>query len=75
VTDEDHFDEHEEPSDGIRADIAVLKAKVRMLSWLVKNELVSKYEFAPVKLIAFGIAGLVISSVLVAVLSYVLRKV
>lgn len=54
--------------------IAVLQAKVRMLTWLFKNELVSKHQFEPVKLIAFGLAGVIISSVLIAVLSYVLKK-
>jgi hypothetical protein len=52
--------------------VAVLQAKMRLVSYLIRHDLVTRYEFAPVKLIAFGIAGLVITSVLVAILSYVL---
>jgi uncharacterized membrane protein len=58
----------------LRTRVAVLEAKVRLLAESTKNELVSRHEFAPVKLIAYGIAGLVISSVLAALLSYILRK-
>ena len=56
-----------------RAAIAVLQAQVRMISYVIRHDLVNRYEFAPVKLIAFGIAALVISSVLVGLLSYVVK--
>jgi hypothetical protein len=69
------FEEKEDNSRGsLRTQVAVLNAKVRMLTWLFKNELVTKHEFTPVKLIAFGIAALVISTVLVALLSIIIRK-
>jgi len=61
-----------EDSKNLHAAVAVLQAKMRMVSYLIRHDLVTRYEFAPVKLIAFGIAGLVITSVLVAILSYVL---
>jgi hypothetical protein len=69
----DDEDSADEPRD-VNSAIAVLQAKVRLLTYLFKHELVSKHEFEPVKLIAFGFAGLIITSVIVAVLSYVLRK-
>jgi len=74
-TEDDDFFEDESPKRSIAASIAVLQAQVRLLAWVVKNNLVSKHEFSPVKLIAYGIAGLVISSVLVAILSMVVRGV
>jgi hypothetical protein len=62
-----------DPNTRLKIQIAVLNAKVRLLSEMVRKDLVSKEEFAPVKLIAYGFAAVVISSVLAAVLSYVLR--
>ena len=50
--------------------IAVLQAKVH----LITRMMVTKHEFAPVKMIAYGLAGAIISSVLFAVLSYVIKK-
>ena len=50
--------------------IAVLKEKVRLISRLM----VTKDEFAPVKLLTYGFAAIIISTVLAAVLSYVLRS-
>lgn len=57
----------------LRKQVAVLSAKVRLMSEMIKQDLVTRHEFSPVKLIAYGFASLVISSVLVAVLSYVIR--
>jgi len=74
-TEDDDVFEDEPPKRSIAASIAVLQAQVRLLAWVVKNNLVSKHEFSPVKMIAYGIAGLVISSVLVAILSMVVRGV
>lgn len=72
---EDDFDEKgDDAKTPAAVAIAVLQAKVRMLTWLFKNELVNKHQFEPVRLIAFGLAGVIISAVLVAVLSYVLKK-
>lgn len=66
-------DDAVDPRD-LRVAVAVLQAKVKLMSYIIRHDLVTRYEFVPVKLIAYGIAGVVISSVLVAILSYVVRK-
>jgi len=50
--------------------IAVLKEKVRLISRIM----VTKDEFTPVKLLTYGFAAIIISTVLATVLSYVLRS-
>ena len=76
MEDDDDDDSREEADARLPVAVAValLQARVRMLIWLYKNELVTRHQFEPVKLIAFGFAALFISSVLIAVLSYVLKK-
>lgn len=53
--------------------IVRLQEQVKALERMV-SELVSKTEFAPVKLIAYGLATAVLSSVIMAVLAKVLIK-
>ena len=54
-------------------DIVRLQEQVLSLQNTVKN-LVTLVEFAPVKMIAYGLAGTILSSVLVAILAKVLTK-
>lgn len=54
-------------------DIVRLQEQVLGLQNTVKN-LVTLVEFAPVKMIAYGLAGTILSSVLVAILAKVLTK-
>jgi len=54
--------------------LAVLQAKVRLLSWFVRHEVVNKHEFTPVKMLVYGITALILSAVFVAVLSLVVQK-
>ena len=64
------YDERE----STRTQVAVLNAKVRVLAWFLKHETVNRHEFQPVKLICYGLAGIVLSSVFVALIAVVLRK-
>jgi hypothetical protein len=66
----------DEPSESKNPDVAlaVLNAKMRMVSFMIRNELVTRHEFAPVKLITYGLVAVVFSSVLVGILSYVIKK-
>lgn len=50
-----------------------LQEQVSTLQTAVKD-LVTRVEFTPVKLIAYGLAGTILSSVLMAILSKVLMK-
>lgn len=50
-----------------------LQEQVATLQVAVKD-LVTRVEFTPVKLIAYGLAGTILSSVLMAILSKVLMK-
>jgi hypothetical protein len=59
---------------GLQTQVAVLQAQVRLISYLLRSEYVTRHEFAPVKLIAFGFAAVVISTVLVAVLALIIRQ-
>jgi hypothetical protein len=54
--------------------LAVMQAKIRLLSWFVRHELVHKHEFGPVKMLVYGITALIMSAVFVAVLSLVVNK-
>ena len=54
-------------------DIIRLQEQVSTLQSTVKL-LVTQLEFAPVKLIAYGLAGAVLSSVLLAILAKVIMK-
>jgi hypothetical protein len=54
--------------------LAVMQAKVKLLSWYVRHELVHKHEFGPVKMLVYGITALIMSAVFVAVLSLVVNK-
>jgi len=58
---------------GLRSDVVRLQVQVQNLENVVK-ELVTKAEFAPVKLIAYGLATAVMSSVLMAILAKVIIK-
>lgn len=53
--------------------VVLLKEKVAQLENVVK-ELVTKAEFAPVKMIAYGLATAVLSSVMMAILAKVIMK-
>ena len=57
----------------IKTDVAVLKSEVKGLAGSIERH-VTKPEFAPVKLIAYGLATSVLAAVLAAVLSLVLRR-
>lgn len=54
-----------------RERIAVLESEVKALAEKIKN-LVTKDEFATVKLITYGMAGIILSSVLISLLGRVL---
>ncbi len=53
------------------SNVVLLKEKVEQLEKLVEK-LVTKTEFAPVKLIAYGLATAVMSSVMMAIMAKVL---
>jgi len=72
---EDVLEVEDPPNKDLRVQVAVLNAKVRLISYLLKHDVVHRFQFEPVKLIAYGFAGIIISSVLVAVLSFVIKKV
>lgn len=57
----------------LEVNVATLTEKVSNLEKLVMT-LVSKAEFAPVKLIAYGLATAVLSSVLMAILATVIVR-
>jgi hypothetical protein len=53
--------------------LAVLRTKIEMLEKKIAD-LVTRFEFIPVKLIAYGLAGSVLAAVIAAVMTNVLRK-
>lgn len=57
----------------LSGDIIRLQEQVSTLQTTVKA-LVTQIEFAPVKLIAYGLAGTILSSVLLAILAKVIIK-
>lgn len=74
--DEDVFVEGSDNTshESTRTKVAVLEAKVRLIAYMLKHDVVHRFQFEPVKMIAYGFAGIVISSVLVGVLSYIIKK-
>ena len=56
----------------VKTDVAVLKTEIVAISEDVQK-LITRHEFAPVKLIAYGLATSVLAAVLAAVLSLVIR--
>ena len=57
----------------LSTNVVRLQEQVATLQTAVKD-LVTRVEFTPVKLIAYGLAGTILSSVLMAILSKVLMK-
>lgn len=55
-----------------RTDIAVIQTEMTQMHGEL-GKLVTRLEFAPVKLIAYGIASVVLSTVLIAILYQVVR--
>jgi hypothetical protein len=73
-TDEEDFEEPQPPRRSVAASIAVLQAQVRLLAWMVKHNLVSKHEFTPVKLLVYGATALVLSTMIGALIAFVIRQ-
>ncbi|MGL4457917.1 MAG: hypothetical protein ACRCUB_05895 [Plesiomonas shigelloides] len=67
------MDEHSKDIQDLSTNVALLQEQVKNLQATVK-ELVTRVEFTPVKLIAFGLAGTILSSVLMAILARVIIK-
>jgi len=72
--DDDAFDEREPQRRSVASSIAVLEAKVRMLTYLFKHDLVSKQEFSPVKLLVYGATALVLSTMIGALIAFVIKQ-
>jgi preprotein translocase subunit SecY len=53
--------------------IAVLQAQVRMIVYELRHSYVRRDEFAPIRLIVYGIVAVIMSSVLVAIVSFVIK--
>ena len=53
--------------------IAVLQAQVRMISYIIRHDLVNKWEFTPIKLVVYGIVALLVSSVIAGLLTFVVK--
>ena len=62
-----------DPKDN-RTAIAVLQAKMHMVIYELRHSYVRKEDFAPLRLLLYGCVGVILSSVLVAIVSYVLHK-
>jgi hypothetical protein len=58
----------------LRSAVAVLQARMRMVAYELRHNYVTRHQFEPVRLATYGILSVIVSSVLVAVLSYVLHK-
>ena len=56
----------------LHIDVALLKQRVMHLAELVEN-FVTKWEFMPVKMIAYGMAGALLAGVVAALLATVIR--
>lgn len=57
----------------LKSDLAVLKSTVATMEKLLE-QLVTRPEFAPVKLLAYGMAGSLLAGVVGAILSGILRQ-
>ena len=55
-----------------RSQLLDIKEDIKDLHQDIKSDYVSKYDFAPVKLIVYGLVGTVLASVLGAVLTLVI---
>lgn len=71
--DQQDFNHLEQKVVSTSENVVRLQEQVRTLERLV-TDLVSKAEFAPVKLIAYGLATAVLSSVIMAILAKVIIK-
>lgn len=67
------FEEQEDGKQSIPVAVAVLKAKVDLLTYFVKNVLVTKHEFEHVKMIAYGIITALVA-ILAALMVYFLKQ-
>ena len=54
-------------------DIGYIKHSMEEIKDALKNEYVTKSEFSPVKLIAFGFVGIIITAVLGSLIALVVR--
>lgn len=57
----------------LKVEMSVLKSELRDMKEAIKS-LITRPEFTPVKMLAYGMAGTILSSALVALLSKVLIK-
>jgi hypothetical protein len=67
----------DEPSaarESTETSIAVLKEKVKLIAYVLRNNVVHKHEFTPVKLLVYGITAILLSSVVGAIVAYVIRR-
>jgi len=58
----------------LRVTVAVLQAKVRLMSHLLRHDYVTRYEFNPVKLIVYGITAMIITAVMAGLLALIVNK-
>jgi len=58
---------------GISKDIEYIKKEVGEIKALVGDHYVTKAEFEPIKKIVFGLVGLILTAVVVAVVSLVIK--
>jgi uncharacterized protein YlxW (UPF0749 family) len=73
MIDRDEFRELEKSVNSANREVGTLQQQVRSLEALVA-QLVTRAEFTPIKLIAYGLATTVMSSVLLAVVARVIIK-
>lgn len=67
------MDNNEEDVRELRERVLLLEEKDKQKDSLIK-ELVTRVEFTPVKMIAYGLAGTIMSSVLMAILAKVITQ-
>ena len=55
-------------------DVSYIKEEVRDIKILVQQDYVTKAEFDPVKKLVYGLVALILTAVMVALISLVLKK-
>ena len=58
----------------IANDISYIKDEVKEIKEIVQEQYVTKSEFDPIKKIVYGLVTLVLTAVVIAIMSLVLRK-
>jgi hypothetical protein len=59
---------------GITKDIDYIKISVTKIETLIENKYVPKSDFEPVRNIVYGMVGILLTGIVIAILTLVLRK-